>query len=298
MTAPAGFVMVPAWLLAAQPSGNAVLIYTTLARYGTFNTYAGTYDECRPALATIAADSGLSESSVKRAISELLELGAVTRRLRFAEDGRTPLPTAYTVHVGALVKPTGSTDGPRGGSAREPGVGPPVSRDQEPHTKNQNTQSPVLALVGEPARNVGGSVSARASASGRATRIPEDFSVAQDMRDWFARECPDVDGRAETRKFVDYWRAASGQRARKCDWPATWRNWMRKAQEDATRAQRPARTYVTDRDARVSGLFGMDPTAMGANGAQFAPLTPDELAELYPHAAAADTERRAIGGGQ
>ena len=35
----------------------------------------------------------------------------------------------------------------------------------------------------------------------------------------------------EHRKFSDHWAAATGQRARKKDWDATWRNWMRTAME-------------------------------------------------------------------
>ena len=28
-------------------------------------------------------------------------------------------------------------------------------------------------------------------------------------------------------KFIDYWKSASGAKARKVDWEATWRNWCR-----------------------------------------------------------------------
>jgi hypothetical protein len=35
-------------------------------------------------------------------------------------------------------------------------------------------------------------------------------------------------------KFVDYWRAKAGAAARHVDWTATWRNWMRRAQQDIT----------------------------------------------------------------
>jgi hypothetical protein len=51
------------------------------------------------------------------------------------------------------------------------------------------------------------------------------------MVEWARIEVPNVDGRYETAKFVDYWRGKSGQAATKKDWAATWRNWMRKANE-------------------------------------------------------------------
>jgi len=57
------------------------------------------------------------------------------------------------------------------------------------------------------------------------------------MKAWFAANCPGVNGRDEHAKFCDYWRAQPGAKGRKSDWPATWRNWMRRAAED-TRTRR------------------------------------------------------------
>ncbi len=76
----------------------------------------------------------------------------------------------------------------------------------------------------------------------RATRIPDDFAVTPEMVTWARENAPHVNGGYETQKFADYWRGRSGKDATKTDWPATWRNWMRKAQEDA---QRPGRGVAT-----------------------------------------------------
>lgn len=140
-----GYAMVPSWLLEAKPSGNAVLIYVTLASFGTFDTTAGVYQECRPSLAKITDRCGLSESTVKRAVSELLELGAIERTLRWGPDG-VSLPTLYQVIFGRLVgpgkpavDPGGSTPEPRGGSTGERVGGPPVTCNPEPITQNQKT---------------------------------------------------------------------------------------------------------------------------------------------------------------
>lgn len=65
------------------------------------------------------------------------------------------------------------------------------------------------------------------------TRLPEPFTVDQAMKDWFAKNCPHVDGPFEHAKFCDYWRAKPGKDGRKRDWPATWRNWMRTAEQQA-----------------------------------------------------------------
>lgn len=71
----------------------------------------------------------------------------------------------------------------------------------------------------------------------RGTRIPEDFTVSPEMVDWARAKTPTVDGRRETEKFINYWQAASGQKAVKRDWAATWRNWMLTAAERAPTAR-------------------------------------------------------------
>jgi uncharacterized protein YdaU (DUF1376 family) len=63
----------------------------------------------------------------------------------------------------------------------------------------------------------------------QATRIPEDFRVTEALRQWARREgLPDPDLHVE--HFVDYWQAAAGGNARKCNWDAAFRNWLRKEQ--------------------------------------------------------------------
>lgn len=86
--------------------------------------------------------------------------------------------------------------------------------------------------------------------TGRGTRIPDDFAVTAQMTEWAASETPRVDTRLETAKFADYWRSATGQRATKRDWEATWRNWMRRAAES-----QPARASPRGRQAETDAQF-------------------------------------------
>lgn len=65
----------------------------------------------------------------------------------------------------------------------------------------------------------------------RATRIPDDFTADAAMVAWARERVPQVDGRTETEKFVNYWRAKSGRDATKLDWVLTWKNWMLTAAE-------------------------------------------------------------------
>ena len=67
-----------------------------------------------------------------------------------------------------------------------------------------------------------------ANAVGRATRLPDDWTLPDEYREWAIKEGWLADRVAlEADRFHDYWIAASGQKATKRDWLATWRNWMR-----------------------------------------------------------------------
>jgi hypothetical protein len=54
-------------------------------------------------------------------------------------------------------------------------------------------------------------------------RCPADFVVTADMRKWAAQSCPNLDIEAESAAFRDHEFAAA-----RSDWPAAWRNWMRR----------------------------------------------------------------------
>lgn len=69
------------------------------------------------------------------------------------------------------------------------------------------------------------------------TRIAHDWQPSPRLVDWVRAECPSVNGRVETDNFRDWWIAKAGKDALKTDWDATYRNWMRKAQEE--RGHRP-----------------------------------------------------------
>ena len=64
----------------------------------------------------------------------------------------------------------------------------------------------------------------------RARRCPVTFVVDEAMRAWAAVECPLVDIDAETATMRDHEFADA-----RSDWPATWRNWLRREQKHAQR---------------------------------------------------------------
>ncbi len=101
------------------------------------------------------------------------------------------------------------------------------------------------------------------------TRLPQGWLPDQSLIAWARSEAmPDEMQRTETAKFRDHWHAQPGAKGRRCDWPATWRNWMRRASEDVRRPplanshrQRPqpaGNPYLNDLRDRglVPGLDG------------------------------------------
>ncbi|MEV1331154.1 hypothetical protein AB0J20_16430 [Micromonospora costi] len=88
----------------------------------------------------------------------------------------------------------------------------------------------------------------------RGTRIPDDFTITPAMRAWARENAPGIDLTLETANFVDHWTAKAGQDATKVDWTATWRTWMRKAEQWS--GQRPAANLP----ARINGTNGRKPS--------------------------------------
>lgn len=90
------------------------------------------------------------------------------------------------------------------------------------------------------------------SARDRATRVPEPFLIDDAMIEWAKAQA--VDSRAAleriTESFVDYWRGIPGAKGRKTDWPATWRNWVRR---DLDNARGTGRSGTVRRSAVAAG---------------------------------------------
>ncbi|QOT75072.1 hypothetical protein [Cupriavidus basilensis] len=69
------------------------------------------------------------------------------------------------------------------------------------------------------------------AATGKATRLPKGWVLPKPWGEWALTEHPSWTA-DHTRKvaemFRDHWHAAGGANARKADWEATWRNWVRR----------------------------------------------------------------------
>lgn len=70
----------------------------------------------------------------------------------------------------------------------------------------------------------------------RASRLPADWKLPEAWEAWALQEHPSwtPDGvRRVADQFRDYWTAKGGADARKVDWEATWRNWVRREKSPA-----------------------------------------------------------------
>jgi uncharacterized protein YdaU (DUF1376 family) len=81
---------------------------------------------------------------------------------------------------------------------------------------------------------------ARRTPEMQGTRLPDDFCLNSEMREWATRETPHVDVDRAFAAFGDYWRSVPGAKGKKLDWLATWRNRLRDLEEHKTRGSRPA----------------------------------------------------------
>lgn len=61
----------------------------------------------------------------------------------------------------------------------------------------------------------------------RASRLPQDWTPTLDDINFCRAERPDLDPQMTASRFRDYWCAVAGDKGRKIDWCATWRNWVR-----------------------------------------------------------------------
>lgn len=90
-----------------------------------------------------------------------------------------------------------------------------------------------VSVIDSPEQGAGSSEQ-RADEQGKraavARAIPADFGLTPERKQWAKENAPAVNPDRETQGFFDYW---SGEQAKKKNWEATWRNWMRRKQTEA-----------------------------------------------------------------
>lgn len=193
-------------------------------------------DAVWPSVGRIAKDLAVSEPTVRKAIRGLQDLGLISPapthwveqypkghrpnvwRLHMdktrAKDG---LPPKDPLPPKDMFTPVGETPVSSTPKDALPGGGNTSLPKPKENPKITQTNNP----KGKPSR------------SRRGTELPDGWVPDQPVIESMREECPNVDLEREHRKFTDYFRGVAGEKGRKKDWNATWRNWIRRAAESA-----------------------------------------------------------------
>lgn len=140
-----------------------------------------------------------------------------------------------------------------------------------PKNGTRNRQEPKGTKEGE-ARSPSGS------------RLPTDWQPSEADSEFAKANRPDLDVKAEADKFRDYWHGLAGADARKADWSATWRNWIRRADTPkGTAAAATASAPAPPRDWRKPSESKLD--------AQIAYIRQQHGYGIYGEGPEADAER-------
>lgn len=161
------------------------------------------------------------EDAVETILSEFFVLGSDGYRQSYCDD----VIAAYHSKAEA-----NRANGRKGGRPEKPKENPVGSENKPTDNLNKELLITNQELETPPLSPAGGKTKAS-----RKCRIPDQFLLTKEMREWAQDAVPAVNLKTETENFCDYWR---GQGGTKADWVATWRTWMRKAQADTQRGGR------------------------------------------------------------
>ncbi|RTY75536.1 YdaU family protein [Pseudomonas veronii] len=112
---------------------------------------------------------------------------------------------------------------------------PSRNPNQEPITNNQIDQDQkICAATAAPAQaeESNGAPDPVQPKASKGTRLAKDWTLPEAWRTWALEARAELGSAGidlEADKFRDHWHAATGAKATKADWLATWRNWIRNA---------------------------------------------------------------------
>ncbi|RRD59532.1 helix-turn-helix domain-containing protein [Leucobacter sp. OH1287] len=249
---------------------------------------------CFPTRRLIAEVAMCSVSTVKRAIERFETLGIVARATRYAGKGRQT-SNKYQLNMKRVdfrangdetlapvlddSEPVENSTG-EGFTLDDPGEGftldePPSEGEgftlddpgegftlDEPGNIPKGILRPQNETPPFSAREKSRTPKNKKPTTRQGTFLAEGWTPKPETIDRMRAECPNVDLQREHQVFTDYWAGVSGARGRKRDWDATWRNWIRRASQQAgTRGyQKPAaQQRMSQADQVIAALQGDQP---------------------------------------
>lgn len=104
-----------------------------------------------------------------------------------------------------------------------------------------------------------------------ASRLPADWAPNDADVAYCKTERPDLNVARTVDSFRDYWHAKPGPTARKLDWAATWRSWVRNEKSNGQQPQNRHDERMARLSALTGGRAGNRPTGMFAVNAGTVP---------------------------
>jgi len=95
----------------------------------------------------------------------------------------------------------------------------------------------------------------RTTKTQRGTRLPTGFELPDEWVVFCRQERADLDPQTVFAEFLDYWIAQPGQKGVKTDWPATWRNWVRRQTATRSAQGRNEHKHAAASRAIFDGVF-------------------------------------------
>ena len=184
------------------------------------------------------ADDEIAEMLMKQEASEEREEGKQTRLQRFrlqrAEMFQAlqvrGIHPSWNIPMGELRR---LFEANKTGPETPPETLFPPNEETAPETAPETTSNAPATTL--PVTSTSTSTSKKEPPSGvqggakkASKKCPVDFEVSAELTSWAAEKVPGLDTAYETEKFLDYTFATA-----RTDWPATWRQWMRKAYESS-----------------------------------------------------------------
>lgn len=208
--------------------GTTKLVLLSLADRADENSRAW------PSCARVVADTGLDRKTVLKAIKEIIEAGLmIDTGVRIGQGSRV-FQLVGVAHREAL-EPIPKTGYPKNGTGPKNGMPTYPKNGTSTYPKNG-----IQNLSGNQSRN-------RSVVKRKATQVPADFTVTDDMLSWASQNTPTIDPVRETPKFVDHHRAKGSTFK---DHIAAWRNWMR----NAVKFQQPVSRGTNGREAMYQAM--------------------------------------------
>jgi len=208
---------------------------------------------------TVAHRCGVSARQVQRIFRNFEELGLLVLVREF--DWTTHRPREYRINLDRLAE-IGSNSrraSRKAGAPRSAG-----ERQSQVTTSHQGLvtdshPNPLITTLIPDDDNAHACARAQRSSDGarfplkengddRGTRIPRDWRPSEADREFCLRHGVDID--AASSEFIDFWIAVPGEKGRKLDWSATFRNRVRTL---ADRAEATARWRGARQNRRSSG---------------------------------------------